>query len=233
MPDVVGLLETDARAALAEVGLEMTVTDTYFSRSDIGKVRSQWPEPGSGARTGSEIMVGVAVFPGCAEWEEDTPAPSTGEIQVTVLFICAADSGFPDHWTTLTRNAPAADSEIEVALRSLLDGPNAVEQAAGFGSFFSGDGDALNWVTFDGGRLIVDFNDGILVNNASTSNGSIFFMAELRANLFQFENIVTIQFQIDSRCGALDEFIQMGPDCRDWTRTEWNRDLADWKAANG
>lgn len=233
VPDVVGLLEADARAVLGELGLEMTVTETYFYRTDIGTVRSQWPEPDIEAPTGSEILVGVAVFPDCVDWEEDTPAPASGEIQVTVLFSCANDDEFPGQWTTLTRNVPAADSEIEATLRSLLDGPNDVEQAAGFGSFFSGHGDALNSVMLDGGLLVVDFNDRILINNASTSTGSTFFMAELRANLFQYEDIVTIQFQIDGRCGALDDFIQMGPDCTDWTRTAWNRDLADWKAANG
>lgn len=231
VPDVVGLSEADARAALGELGLGMTVTETYFNRSNIGTVRSQWPEPDMEAPTGSEIEVGVAVFPDCVDWEGDTPSPTSDEIQVTVIFICANDSQFPSQWTPLTRNVPAAASEIEATLRSLLDGPNEVEQAAGFGSFFSGHSDALNRVMLDGGRLIVDFNDRIFINNASTSAGSTFFMAELRANLFQFGDVLTIQFQIDGRCGALDEWIQMGPDCRDWTRTEWNRDLAEWEAA--
>jgi hypothetical protein len=79
------------------------------------------------------------------------------------------------------------------AMEYLLAGPTAAERAEGFGSFFSEESaGALLTGTINDGHLILDFTEDIAVNNASTSTGSLFFLAELYANAFQFEDVETV-----------------------------------------
>ena len=97
-----------------------------------------------------------------------------------------------------------------------------MERQDGYSSFFSADSaGALNSATLSGDRLTVDFNDAILIGNASTSTGGLFFMAELQTNLFQFEQVDSIEFQIDGSCDAFWNWLQS--DCATVTRSEWNR----------
>lgn len=55
---------------------------------------------------------------------------------------------------------------------------------------------------------MVDFDDAIYVNDASTSTGSTFFLAEMNANLFQFGEIDRIEYRVDGRCDAFWGWLQ-------------------------
>jgi len=59
VPDVVGMTETEAAAALAEVGLKMASTETSSERR-AGEVLRQTPEPGSEGHRGDTIEVSVS-----------------------------------------------------------------------------------------------------------------------------------------------------------------------------
>jgi hypothetical protein len=61
--------------------------------------------------------------------------------------------------------------------------------------------------------LILDFTEAILVNNASTSTGGQFFLGELLANAFHFEEVRSVEFRVNGSCEALWEFLQAGPIC--------------------
>ena len=56
--------------------------------------------------------------------------------------------------------------------------------------------------------MIVDFNDAIYVNNASTSSGGMAFNAELRQNVFQYEYVESVEFRINGSCEAWATYFQ-------------------------
>ena len=114
-------------------------------------------------------------------------------------------------------------------MSQVLAGPAATERADGFGSFFSQEsaGSLLNGYLQDG-HLILDFTDGVTVDNASTATGSTFFLAELYANAFRFEDVETVEFQINESCEAFWEFLQAGPVCNVTDRAGWEQIQKNW-----
>jgi spore germination protein GerM len=119
---------------------------------------------------------------------------------------------------------------IELVLRSTLAGPTNDERGVGVTSFFdAATAEALNSVTFSDGHVVADFNDAILVNNASTSTGSVFFNAELQRNLFMIPEVDSVEFHINGNCEAWSAFFQ-SDGCWIITRADWNQSLADWAA---
>ena len=161
-------------------------------------------------------------------------APGPGQVILTVLYECDNDGTFPTGGIGVPRVVPEQGGEaidrIEWTLRSLLAGPTADEQVAGFFSFFDETtADALNSVTFTDGRVVADFNEAIYVNNASTSTGGLFFNAELRANMFQHPEVDSVEFRINGDCEAWSTFFQ-SDGCWVITRADWELDLANWDA---
>jgi hypothetical protein len=76
--------------------------------------------------------------------------------------------------------------------------------------------------------MIVDFTEDITVDNASTSNGSTFFLGELYANAFQFEDVESVEFQINGSCEAFWEFLQAG-ECNITDRATWEQIQSQWE----
>ncbi len=229
VPDLYGLTVEQARRSLREVGLGVEVAEEYPSRSDFGLIAGQDPIPGEQIEAGGTIGVGVNVRARCLDYQSDLEnARST---TVHVLFECAPDGLYPNVSTSIVRVEPISESApIEATLGALLAGLTDEERAMGFSSFFSAQSAAaLNSVELVSGRLIVDFNDAIIINNASTSTGGMFFMAELQANLFQFPEVAEIEFQIDGSCLAFGDWLQIG-ECAVWTRADWERRVAAWDA---
>ncbi len=60
VPDLIGLDEDVARVALAQAGLEVTVSERPFDRSDEGTVLGQTPEPGSMLAEGEAVVLIVS-----------------------------------------------------------------------------------------------------------------------------------------------------------------------------
>lgn len=149
---------------------------------------------------------------------------------VTVLFGCGNQDA-PEFIATVTRPIDVGDDPVEGSLLGLLAGPTPGEQASGIDSLFSLDtAKALDFVTLNAGELVVDFNHGIYVNNVSTSTGGVFFRAELLANVFQYPEVDTVEFQIDGSCELWAAYFE-SETCEVVTRADWNILQAGWTAA--
>jgi len=228
VPDVVGLEIAAGRALAAGLGLELDVTERFSHRDAAGLIQSQSPEPGVEVDPGTVLEVAVAVTPACDDYRQDLPPRAADEMDVVVQFECAADYFVPDVSTPLVRRVPAGPGVIQATLRALLAGPTDDERAAGFGSFFSPESaGALESITLDAGKLTVDFNDAILINNASTSTGGMYFTAELMANLFQFDAVDSIEFRLNGSCASFWGWLQS--ECVIVTRADWEARVARWQ----
>ena len=156
---------------------------------------------------GSEIPPAVrqnAVAPsGCQDFEREGPNP---ENTIGVQFPCGGEDF---HYKPVTRDHLPGMSPIESTLRHLLAGPTPEEQSGGFSSWFGEEtADALISLLIEDGHVIADFNDGIIVNNASTSSGSVGFNDELRVNLFAFEEVDSIEMRINGSCEAWSAYFE-------------------------
>jgi len=230
VPDLNGLTVAAAREILDDLGLELEIAEQQPSRTGFGLITAQGPLAGEEAATGSIVAVGVRVEAECLSASSVPFDTAPGNVAATVLFGCAQESMFPDISTAVVREVADPGSPIEATLRGLLAGLSEAERAMGFASFFSEESaNALNSVVLTGDRLVVDFNDDILIGNASTTTGGLFFMAELQANLFQFEDVDEIEFRLNGSCDDFGGWQQIG-ECAVWTRTAWEDRVAAWDA---
>jgi hypothetical protein len=142
---------------------------------------------------------------GCIAGESEEP---------TVWFTCGQSA---ETYRMPTGRALVIDQDLPLpsvvaeVIRQTLEGPTAGELSNGFTSFFSDESaDALESVTFSesSGLTVIDFNEGVTVNNASTSTGSEIFLGELLANVFQFDEVRSVEFRINGSCEAFWAFLQ-------------------------
>ncbi len=226
VPNLDGLTETEARTVLGEIGLELEITEMYPSRSGIGLITAQDPLAGDTADEGSTVIVGVRVEAPCLAGLTAPEVPE-GSMPVTVLFECAGDWLFPDVSTEVTRVVPTSSKVTEATLQALMAGLTEEERLMGYGSFFSAESaGALDSVTLNEDRLIVDFNDAILIGNTSTSTGGLYFLAELQANVFQFPEVESVEFRLNGSCDAFYGWLQ--GECEIQTRTQWQEATRYW-----
>jgi hypothetical protein len=52
----------------------------------------------------------------------------------------------------------------------------------------------------------------------------------LYANAFQFEDVESVEFQINGSCEAFWEFLQAGPVCNVLDRTGWEQMQSQWES---
>lgn len=212
VPDVIDLDGAAAIAAIEAAGFT-AVWDEAVGQPDE-PVRGQLPLPGSVEEPGSVVV--ISPRPGCAFYETQRQS----EEDVVVLFPCISTVDAIDFEQVWRTRQPGED-ELTATFRSLLAGPTDFEGELSFSSFFSIEtAAALNSVTLIDGALVADFNDAILVNNASTSTGGVLFNAELRANAFQFPEVDTVEFRINGSCEAWSAYFE-SDGCWVVTRAEW------------
>ncbi len=141
----------------------------------------------------------------CAEGAPPAEAP------VYAFFTCAG-APLPSDPRPVAREAQAADPEgrLEAAVSGLLAGPTQAERQAGYTSFFSEETAlALNSAVIDAdGLATVDLGDIRFLSNASTSAGSEVLLGELNATVFQFDEIVAVEYRINGSCRAFWEWLQ-------------------------
>jgi len=160
---------------------------------------------------------GSGVTCGATDWEGITIS------EVAVHFPCG-DEEF--HYQPVARELHPGTSPIESALRHLLAGPTEEEKTSGFVSWFNEEtANALISLTVEDGHVIADFNEGIIVNNASTSSGSVGFNDELRVNLFAFEEVDSIELRINGSCEAWSAYFE-GEGCWIVTRQAYKEGTA-------
>ncbi len=220
VPDVVGIAASDAVANLLDLGFEPAPYNIFDTGSAPGVVVDQFPPPGETAEAGAVVRVGVAAIPHC-EPDEGAEVPA-GMQRIVVLYGCMGGDGVdPDISHPTYRTVPDDADQLTATIEALIAGPTTEEIENGYASFFTAESaPGLNGIESDGGRLVVDFNEAVLVNGSNTSTGMLFYHAELYANVFQFEEVQSVEFRLNGSCEAWARSFE-GEDCRVLTRVEW------------
>ncbi len=186
------------------------------------------PQPTPPAEIGPGTGAAPSTTPAPPACAEPAPAGNVGMV-LTVYYTCGAPS-VPTADSFVYREVPASDLVLTKTLEELVKGPDVVERAAGFVSFFSDETtDAFAGVTLNAGRATIDFRGLESINNISTATGSEFFIANLNANVFQFNTIDAAEYRLNGSCDEFWNLLQR--DCQLVTRAEWERQLADYQAA--
>jgi len=229
VPNLTGLTLAEAKGMLGDAGLEVLALP---DDNDAAIVTAQEPAPGAEVDEGTVVTVDVRPVATCNP--PDPLAPGPGQVIISVFYECGNDGTYPTAGIGVPRIVPEQDEpvdRVDWTLQSLLAGPTADEEAVGVTSFFDDTtAGALNSVTLTNGALVVDFNEAIYVNNASTSTGGLFFGAELDRNVFSHPEVETVEFRVDGDCEAWSAFFQ-SDGCWVTSRSDWDRSLAEWDAA--
>jgi hypothetical protein len=219
VPEVVGMTVDNARHAVTGKGFK-----PFFVDSDdaLYEVCAQDPADGSVMTIGGAVEMRTAPLGGCDDLMGVTDPNSCDRAPEfiegpAVHFNCGdgIDPEFKPVHREFVTDLPIEAAVAEV-FAEVLKGPTVAEREAGYSSFFSEESaDALLSVTYQDATqgLVIDFTEAALVDNASTSTGSQFYLGELLANAFQFEEVRSIEFQINGSCQAFWEFLQAGPEC--------------------
>jgi hypothetical protein len=227
VPDLSGRTVAEARQLLTDAGLDL---QTLGDDIDSAIVMAQEPAAGVEVDDGTVVTVDARAIATCNP--PDPVAPGPGEVTITIFYECGNDDGIPTPGIGVPRIVPEQGGEaidrIEWTLRSLLAGPTNDERIVGVVSGFdAATADALNSVTLAGGRLVVDFNDAIIINNMGTATGMVQFNAELHRNVFLHPEVDGVEFHLNGDCGAWSALFE-ADGCRVITRADWEQDLADW-----
>ncbi len=219
MPDLIGLTVAEASQQLDELVVEFSVEPE--TADPTATIAGQVPSAGEPISDGTTVILSTeSVFGACQDYEFEPPTP---ENAIAVAFPCdmGLDNEFP--FKPVMRPLEVGTDPVLGTIFGLLAGPTDFERSIGFSSFFGPEtADALISANLEDGYLVVDFNDAIYVNNATTSSGSEGFQAELHTNIFQYPAVDRIEFRINGSCEAWSAYFQ-SDGC-------WVIDRADWEA---
>jgi hypothetical protein len=141
------------------------------------------------------------------------PPSASDPVEVTVYIFGGPDAD-PDTFecsavTPVTRlvEPPLL---LTGAMEALLGRPTPEEQAAGYGSWFSTEtGWTVESVIVSDGVARIDFGeDSPLINNASTSCGSVSFLAQLDSTATQFPTVDRAVYSFGGDVDAFYEWLQ-------------------------
>ncbi len=98
---------------------------------------------------------------------------------------------------------------LEGAIEALLEGVTEEELAAGYDSWFKDAGWELASINLEDGVAYIDFaEDSPYINNASTSCGSMSFLAQLDMTATQFDNVDQAIYSIGGDAEAFYGWLQ-------------------------
>jgi hypothetical protein len=159
------------------------------------------------------------------------PDGEAGENQTVVLLYLICDAMTSDSTRVLAGLVPvgrtiADDGEVlTVAIRALLSGTTANEEAAGYSSWFSpATADALLSVEVDNNRATIDLEAGSIgsLNNVSTSTGGTYFRGQLYGTTFANAAVDSVEFRLDGDPARFCGLMELVPNCTPITLGEWN-----------
>lgn len=194
------------------------------------RAASAVPFPGAPSPTldpqqaGPRTPEATTLPPECSEAEPIAPQG----LVLTVYYTCGASS-VPTAEHFVYREVAATDLVLTKTLEELVKGPDVVERAAGFVSFFSeATTDAFAGVTLNAGRATIEFRGLEQIENISTASGAEFFLANLNANVFQFDTIDAVEYRLNGSCDEFWNLLQA--ECQLVTRAEWERQLSVYRS---
>lgn len=138
-----------------------------------------------------------------------TPAaerPRTAELDTTVKVFLFCNGGvMPVDLHPVERVVPNDGAPLRAAMTQLLLGVTPAEASAGLQSAFSAyTAGTLRGVTVRSGVATLDLTEGFeSTNNFSTTNLSGVVLSQIRATVFQFPEITSVEFAIEGKrwCG--------------------------------
>ncbi len=201
------------------------------------------------ARASTSTTTTVATFPGAppptqAEGEptppsttvapEDAPpcrevAPETGSGTVLRVYYTCGPSTVPTASSFVYRVVPDTSGVLTATMEELVKGPDEAERELGFVSFFSpATASALDAINLSAGKATIGLTGIADIPNLATATGGQFFVANLNANVFQFDTIDSVEYRLDGSCDAFWALFQS--ECQVITRSDWERQVAAWRA---
>ena len=185
------------------------------------------PEPVD-EQTASTDFVPVTFLEGpCAE---EAPPAAEGLSVLSVFYTCG-NATAPTADAFVYRRAPETNRVLGATLNELLQGPSPNEATLGFRSVFSvASAGTLESATIESGEAVVDFASLPSVVGIAALNNIDFFVANLNANVFQFESISSVEYRLDGSCVAFWEHLGEGTGCRVVARENFESTMAQNRA---
>lgn len=209
-PETATSAETDSSTATSLVAAGETFDQTATTATPSG-------ETPTSLATGDE--------PICRE-----PIPPGGGTTVLRVFYHCGSGSVPNPDTFVYREVPRTDLVLTNTLEQMVAGPEPSEAALGYQSMFSEDTSrTFASVTINSGTAIIDFTGLETMDNLSTATASEFFLANLNANVFQFDTISGVEYRLGGSCDAFYALLQR--ECIVVTGQSWNQQAAEWRDA--
>lgn len=207
--------DTVARAAAART--TTTTTVATFPGAPPPTVTEGEPPPPS-------TTVAPEDVPPCRE-----EAPETGSGTVLRVYYTCGPSSVPTAASFVYRVVPDTEGVLTATMRELVKGPDDSERALGFVSFFTpATEDAVADIRLSSGTAIIDFTGIEDMPNVTTATGGQFFIANLNANVFQFDTIDAAEYRLDGSCDAFWALFQS--ECQVISRGDWEQQVAAWRS---
>lgn len=155
-------------------------------------------QPAPTSTTAPEVVTSTTTVPSVTSTTGPAtttiPPSQTDTVAVMVYLIGGPDADLSDFdCSSVTPAARLVEPPalLTNAIEALLEGPTSEELQAGYDSWFSADsGWTVESVTVTDGTARIDFSeDSPLINNASTSCGSMSFLAQLDSTATQFPSV--------------------------------------------
>ena len=218
------------RLLLAAVSVVIVViVASLFVRALRGPeviVTTVGPDDSPPAAAGPDVTEFVPVtFPEgpCAE---DPPLPEDGLTVLFVYFTCG-NSVLPTADSFVYRRVPETDSLLSATFNELLQGPSTREGILGFRSVFSvATAGSLESVRVDNAEAVIDFARLPTVVGIAAFDDVGFFVANLNANVFQFEDIGSVEYRLGGSCAAFWEHLGDQRGCRIIARENFESTMA-------
>ncbi len=212
-----GVLESPADTGLASPQAGQASTTSSAATTTA-------PEPGDPAVpvTPAPTTTIARLFqPPWGEGTCDDPEPSVADDQTLLrIYYTCGEPEAPTGLTFVYRRVPATNQVLTNTFRQLVRGPNANEQARGYGTFFDGNV-TIESVSLREGRAIIDFVGLPAIADVFTTQEAVqFFLANLGANAFQFSSVQAVEYRSDGDCSDFWEILGRST-CEVISRTQW------------
>jgi hypothetical protein len=147
---------------------------------------------------------------------------------VLQIYYTCGESVVPIADSFVYRAVPDTELVVTATLAEMVKGPTEAEMEMGYSSLFSeATSNAIAGLSLSGGEATIDFSGLAEIEGISAPDAGLFFLADLNANVFQFDTISSVEYRLDGSCDAFWELF--GEECDTVTRSEWREQLQEWR----